>query len=203
MNRAHIPILVLAAGQSTRMRGADKLQEIVSGQSLIRRVSSECLKVGDTFVALHHNADARLALLDGLPITPLHEPDAAEGQSGTMRAAVAQLPPCDAFMVVLADLPELTADDLIAVIAARQDDPDALIWRGATPSGKPGHPILFDASLRDHFAKLTGDTGGAEIVKPLADRTVLVSFADDRALLDLDTPEQWAAWRRKTRQPQP
>ena len=198
MNTSEIPILILAAGQSTRMRGTDKLQQLVSGQPLIRHISRECAKVSRTFIALHHNAKQRLALLDGLPVTPLFVADAAEGQSGTLRGAVAQLPLCDAFMVVLADLPDLTANDLKAVIAAKSAYSDALIWRGATPAGKPGHPILFDARLRDQFSTLTGDDGGASIVRPLADRTVLVRFADDRALLDLDTPEQWDAWRSKT-----
>lgn len=189
-----IPILILAAGTSSRMRGADKLAQMVDGQPLLRRIAAQALQVGDTYVALHHNAAARLALLDGLPVTPLLVPQAAEGQSGTLRGAVHHLPECPAFLVVLADLPKIMAPEMRAVIAARQSHPDALIWRGATADGQPGHPILFDASLRPEFADLSGDDGGAALVKPLRDRTHLVPFADDRARLDLDTPEDWAAF---------
>lgn len=189
-----IPILILAAGSSSRMRGADKLAQRVGGQPLLRRIAEQATQVGDTFVALHHTPAARLALLDGLPVTPLLVPDAAEGQSGTLRGAVAQLPECPAFLVVLADLPLIAAPEMRAVIAARAAAPDALVWRGATRDGKPGHPILFDASLRPQFAGLSGDDGGAALVKPLRDRTRLVRFSDDRARLDLDTPEEWAAF---------
>ncbi len=189
-----IPILILAAGQSRRMRDADKLAEVVGGQPLLRRVASEAASVAPTFVALHHNAAARLALIDGLAVTPLLVAEAAEGQSGTLRGAVARLPACDAFLVVLSDLPDITGQDMAAVIAARTAQPDALIWRGATPDGRAGHPILFDARLRPQFADLTGDEGGAALVKPLQDKTVLVRFDDDRARLDLDTPEAWAAY---------
>lgn len=191
-----IPILILAAGQSSRMRGTDKLAQDVAGQPLLRWIVAQATGVAPTFVALHHNADQRLALLEGLAVTPLLVPDAAEGQSGTLRGAVAQLPDCDAFLVVLADLPNITGDDMAKVIAARTTHPDALIWRGATPDDRPGHPILFDASLRDSFAALTGDDGGSALVKPLVNRTHLVRFVDDRARLDLDTPEDWAAWRK-------
>ncbi|MFZ3583063.1 nucleotidyltransferase family protein [Loktanella sp. DJP18] len=190
-----IPILILAAGQSSRMRGTDKLAEVVDGQPLLRRVAAQAAAVTDTFVALHHDADRRLALLGDLPVTPLLVLEAAEGQSGTLRGAVAQLPDCEAFLVVLADLPDITGDDMAEVIATRAHHPEALIWRGATPDGKPGHPILFDASLRQRFVTLSGDDGGAALVKPLANRTHLVRFNDDRARRDLDTPEDWAAWR--------
>ena len=190
-----IPILILAAGTSSRMRGADKLAQIVRGRPLLRHLTTQALKVGPTFVALHHEADRRATLLDGLSVTPLIVPEAAEGQSGTLRGAVARLPPFDALLVVLADLPDITAADMTAVIAARAQEPGALIWRGATPDGKPGHPILFDGSLRPEFAALTGDDGGAALVRPLRDRTVLVPFADARARRDLDTPEDWLAWR--------
>ncbi|MBS1302894.1 nucleotidyltransferase family protein [Loktanella sp. SALINAS62] len=190
-----IPIVILAAGTSSRMRGVDKLTQLIDGQPLLRRVAARACPVGTVFVALHPDASARASVLDGLPVTPLMIADAAEGLSSTMRGAVAALPVCPAFMLVLADLPDLTTADLAAVMAARDTDPDALIWRGATPDGKPGHPILFDASLRQRFADLSGDTGGDSIVKPLRDRTHLVRFTDGRARLDLDTPEAWDAWR--------
>jgi CTP:molybdopterin cytidylyltransferase MocA len=53
---------------------------------------------------------------------------------------------------------------------------------------------LFDASLRPAFADLSGDDGGASVVRPLRARTILVPFTDDRAVFDLDTPKAWAAF---------
>ena len=73
-----------------------------------------------------------------------------------------------------------------------------LLWRGATEDGKPGHPIVFDAALRPEFAELAGDGGGEVLVARHRDRQVLVRFADDIARRDLDTPEEWAAFRTET-----
>lgn len=200
MTRNYHPTLILAAGQSSRMHHRDKLLEPVHGTPLLRRIARIACDVSDdVHVALHHNADNRLALLEDLPITPLLTPEAAEGMGGTMRAGVAQLPDCDAFLLLLSDLPDLTADDLRAVITARETHPDNLIWRGATTTGKPGHPILFDAALRPQFETLQGDTGGEPLVNPLKDQTHLVRFDSDRARLDLDTPEDWANWRKINR----
>ena len=190
-----IPILILAAGASSRMRGLDKCAQLVDGQPLLRRLATEAASVAPTYVALHHHAEARAALIDCLSVTPLVIPEAAEGLSGTLRGAVASLPEVDALLIVLADLPRIGAPEFHAILAARDAHPAARIWRGATADGKPGHPILFDGTLLPDFAHLTGDGGGEPIVRANRGRTVLVPFADDRARLDLDTPEDWAAFR--------
>jgi len=191
-----IPILILAAGTSSRMRGGDKLLEMVQGQPLLRLQAQRALRTGHpVYVALAPASDARIAALSDLDVTCLIVPEATEGMSGTMRGAVAHLPEAPAFMMFLGDLVALETHDLERVFKARQEQPDHLIWRGATATGKPGHPIIFDGSLRPEFAKLAGDGGGETLVKPLTAQTFLVSFDDDRARFDLDTPEEWAAWR--------
>jgi CTP:molybdopterin cytidylyltransferase MocA len=189
-------ILVPAAGQSSRMRGADKLAEPLGGVPLLARVVAGAAATGcPVFVALSRADHPRAALLEGLPATVLVVPEAAEGLGGTLRGGVARLPECARFMVLLADLPGIETADIRAVLNAPHSAPEAVIWRGATEDGRPGHPILFDATLRPRFAALGGDTGGEAIVRAEAARTALVTLPGDRALCDLDTPEDWAAWR--------
>ena len=194
------PILILAAGQSSRMRGVDKLSLLVGDEPLLVRIARIARAVSSrVFVALpvvaHPYYPGRAGMVAGAGVTPLPLADAAEGLSGSLRAGVAALPECRHFMVLLADLPELQASDIAAVLAGPVAHSGALIWRGATADGRPGHPILFDASLRPRFASLAGDGGGEAIVKPHADRTALITLPGNRARLDLDTPEDWAAWR--------
>jgi CTP:molybdopterin cytidylyltransferase MocA len=191
-----IPILILAAGASRRMRGGDKLLEPGQDQPLWRLQAKRALGTGNpVFVALPALDHARAATIADLAVTQLTVPEAGEGMSGTLRGAVAQLPIAPAFMIFLGDLVALDTRDLQTLFQARAQNPDYLIWRGATSDGKPGHPIIFDQSLRAEFANLTGDSGGENLVKSRKAQTYLVPFADDRARLDLDTPEDWADWR--------
>lgn len=192
-----IPILILAAGQSSRMRGADKLLQDVDGEPLLHRQTRLATATGHpVFVALPDATHPRARVIRDLPATLLSVPDAAEGMSGTIRGAVAQLPQAPAFMMVLADLVELDSRDFNAVFAARIANPGYVIWRGATADGKPGHPIIFDASLRARISRLQGDGGGEDIVQPLQDQTYLHRLSGNRARFDLDTPEDWHAWRK-------
>ena len=150
-----IPILILAGGQSRRMRGRDKLLEPVGGIPLLRHVAQAALASGHpVHVATAATNPERGLAVVGLEVALHSLPEAREGQSGTLRAGVAALPDCAAFMVMLGDMPDIGPEEIDAVLAAREAHPQALIWRGAAEDGTPGHPILFDGSLRASYTLL-------------------------------------------------
>ena len=183
------------------MRGRDKLLEDVAGRPLLRLQAERALSVCENlFVALPPAPHPRYRALEGLAIVALEVPEHTEGLGGTLRGAVARLPQdIDRLLLLLPDLPDVTEADLRAVFAAAEAHPEALVWRGATAGGKPGHPVVFDKSLLPSFADLTGDTGGAPVIGKAGDRVYLHRFAGDQARNDLDTPEQWAEWRLRTK----
>ena len=137
-----IPILILAAGQSTRMRGRDKLLEPVDGMPLLRQRALAALGTGQpVFITLPALDHPRHATIADLGVTTIPVPDAATGMAASLRTGVAALPECRHFMVLLADLPELTAVDLTKLIALPNqhatrdlDTPeDWAAWRAGTP----------------------------------------------------------------------
>ena len=193
----HIPAIVLAAGQSSRMRGADKLMQDVDGEPLIRRQCRIARQVCErVFVALPPPPHDRYTAISGLDVTPVPVADAAEGMGASLRTAFAALPKtAKAALLLLGDLPDLTEDDLNNVIQAVDLNSETLIWRGTTADGRDGHPIVFAKPLFAQFAKLTGDHGGQSIVKSAGQRVARIALTGNRARNDLDTPEDWANWR--------
>ena len=198
--KSNIPIILLAAGQSSRMRGRDKLLEHLDNQPLLRRQARLALAVtdGPVFITLPPAPHSRYDALAGLTrpiLVPV--PDAAEGINASLRQGFAMLPQnSKAVMVLLSDLPDLSEHDLKKVLQAVDIEDGNTIWRGATATGKPGHPTVFAACHFAQFAALSGDIGGREIIAAAKDRTVLVTLPGNHALLDLDTPEEWDAWRK-------
>ncbi len=194
-----LPVLILAAGASSRMGGADKLMQIVDGRPLIRRQADIALAsgLGPVFVALPPGPHPREAALRGLDLRIVPVADAAEGMNASLRAGLAALPACDAMMILLADLPDLMAGDLKTVAQTVVLKSDILVWRGASHDGKPGHPVVFRADLFPALQALTGDGGGREAVALAGDRVRLVPLPGDRARADLDTTEAWDDWRRR------
>lgn len=209
---APIPILLLAAGRSRRMQGRDKLLEPVDGQPLLRRTVLRALQAGPgpVLVALppaphpRHDALAGLTGPDAARLLPVPVPDRDDGMNVSLRTALARVPPgSPAAMILLADLPDLTADDLRHMLDTARADiaatsagtPAPLIWRATTEDGKPGHPVLFAAPLFARLAALDGDGGAAAIVRAHTSRLRDIPLPGQRARTDLDTPEAWAAWR--------
>ncbi len=191
-----IPILILAAGASSRMQGRDKLLEQVDGMSLLRHRALAALAASpQIFITLPDPDHPRAQEVKDLPVTLIPVPDAATGMATGLRTGVADLPDCNHFMVLLADLPEITTDDINTMI--QSIDPEHQIFRGTAANGIPGHPIIFDASLRPLFANLTGDNGGRDIIQ--SHSTKRVALPGQHATRDLDTPEDWANWRADTK----
>ncbi|SPJ29713.1 nucleotidyltransferase family protein [Falsiruegeria mediterranea] len=191
-----IPIILLAAGQSRRMRGTDKLLQQVDGMPLLRRAAQIALGAGPVIVALPPEPHERYTALDGLDVQMVPVPDAAEGMNTSLRTALQNLPQdAPAVIVLLADLPELTADDIKKIVHSVENKKDFKIHRGATQDGKPGHPVAFDRSLFEELRGLSGDEGAQVIVRRHNDTVRLIPLEGDRARLDLDTPEAWADWR--------
>ncbi|MDC0135246.1 nucleotidyltransferase family protein [Sulfitobacter sp.] len=193
-----IPVLILAAGTSSRMRGTDKLLEDVDGIPLLRRSVQRALATGAAvYVCLPAAPHPRYSALENLGLTTVPVADAAQGMSVSLRAGLQALPAdTPAVMVLLADMPDLTTEDFNTVLQTIDLNSKLLIWRATTRDGAAGHPIVFRDTLFAPLMGIEGDTGGSDIVKANRDKTVMVRLPDNHARTDLDTPEAWDAWRK-------
>jgi len=134
----------------------------------------------------------RAASLDGLAVTRVVVADAAAGMSRSLVAGAAAVPPGHGLMVLPGDMPGLTTASLAAVATAQDG---TAVLRGAAVDGRPGPPILFPARLLPRVSRLPGDRGAAPILADADAKTRLITLPGDQAILDLDTPEDWAAFR--------
>jgi CTP:molybdopterin cytidylyltransferase MocA len=191
---AEAQILILAAGASARMRGADKLMEPVGGVPLLRHVARTALASGaPVSLTLPPDRPARLAAVQDLPLSRILVADPS-GLSASLTAGLARLPPEAPVLLLLADLPEITADDLRLMLREMRETPE-MILRGAASDGTPGHPVCFPPWLRAELLSLHGDEGARAVLARHADRLRLLPLPGRHATTDLDTPEDWAAWR--------
>ncbi|NBE08338.1 nucleotidyltransferase family protein [Paragemmobacter ruber] len=190
-----VHILVLAAGSSSRMRGGDKLLEPVAGRPLIAHVAAAALATGlPVHVTLPADRPARSAALQGLGIRSVTLPEPPAGMAESLKAGLAAIPQDAGVMVLLADMPDITPNDLITLRDAWQAEPEAIL-RGAAADGTAGHPVCFPPDLRDDLMMLQGDEGARSVLVRHRARLRLIPLPDCHATTDLDTPEAWAAWR--------
>lgn len=192
------------------MRGADKLLQTIHGTPILTRIAMTALNanLGPVVVALRPDDTQRRTALDGLNVTHIDVPDADEGMAASLRTAAAKAQALiqqretpeapSGMMVLLPDMPDINKTDLQKIAAhftAIGDTPH----RAATEDGTPGHPVLFPSRLLPKFATLTADDGARRLLTN--EDVIPVPLAGARATTDLDTPEDWATWRKATNIP--
>ncbi len=191
--RRTVAALVLAAGQSRRMGGANKLTATIGGRPLVRIAVEAALAslARPVIVVTGHDAAAIEAVLAGLAVRFAHNPDHADGLSTSLRAGLRALPAnVDGVVVMLADMPEIgpaVVDRLIDTF--RPEDRAEIVvpvW-----AGRRGNPVLWGARFFGQLAALAGDTGGRQLIGQ--NRESVVEIAMGAAVTrDVDTPEALA-----------
>jgi molybdenum cofactor cytidylyltransferase len=186
--------IVLAAGQSRRMGGENKLTREVQGQALVRRTVEQVLRsrARPVIVVTGHEASTIKDLLAGLEITTVHNPAYTEGLSTSLRAGLDALPPdIDATLVCLADMPSVAAEHINSLIE-RFDPANGRAIGVPTHAGKRGNPSLWSKSLFDDMRAVSGDVGARHLIGANESLVYEVEFDDTAVLTDLDTPAHWS-----------
>jgi len=186
-----IGALVLAAGQSSRMGPRNKLLINVQGQPMLARVVSQILAAGidPCIVVTGHQAAEIRAALAGRNVTFAHNPDYAQGLSGSLHTGLRALPKdSDGALICLGDMPDIRSPHLRQLIAAF-DPVEGRAICVPTHHGKRGNPVLFGAQFFAEMMALAGDVGARHLIGEHSDQVCEVAIGDAGILLDLDTPE--------------
>ena len=192
-------ILIPAAGASSRMRGRDKLLEKIQGQTQLTRVVAAALATGArVVVCLPGITGERAEVLaplacERLQLIPV--PDPREGMAASLRCGaewVLRGVVPDGIMILPADMPELETKDFQEVMKRFSGTPQHPV-RGCADDGKPGHPVILPARTLKSLTRLRGDQGAKTLLE--AEAVTRVPLKGQRALIDLDSPEDWADWR--------
>lgn len=191
MTRARPPrveAVVLAAGRSTRMHGANKLIAELDGAAVVARAVDAALasRAARVVVVTGHQAARVRAALAGRDVRFAHNRRYASGLASSLRTGLRALgPDCDGALICLGDMPWVRAADLDALIAA--------FARAARPICVPvrnrrrGNPVLWPAR---HFAALralSGDVGARGLLRRYAREVARVPVRSAGVMRDVDT----------------
>ena len=200
--------VVLAAGSSTRM-GRNKLLLEIGGESLVRRAVRLAGEAGldPVIVVTGQFRDAVEREVRDLPCLPVFNPNHADGIQTSVARGVAVVAgangtapgeeraaaeACGAAVVLLPDMPFVTAGMVGAVVARRREtDAPLVVSRYGDRVNAP--PILYERSLFGEVARMEAGYG-REVVRRHHDRAAFVDWPADR-LRDLDHPDDYDAAR--------
>ncbi|WP_425154666.1 nucleotidyltransferase family protein [Candidatus Palauibacter sp.] len=188
--------IVLAAGSSTRM-GRNKLLLEIGGESLVRRAVRLAGEAGlDPIVVVTGRfREAVEREVRELACVPVFNPDHATGIQTSAAAGVGSVAgDCEATVVMLADMPFVTARMLCTLVERYRETGAPLVV--STYGGEiNAPPILYDRALFGEIARMKAGCG-REVVRRHMERAVLVEWSAGR-LRDLDRPDDYESARRE------
>jgi len=197
MEKPGIAAVILAAGYSERMRRFKPLLDL-GGQPVIERVISSFMDAGicDIRVVAGYCKEKLLPALAGLNIRVIVNDRYATGMFSSVQAGVKSLDSSvDAFFLMPADVPLVRAGTIRYLAEVYNLHRDKIL----VPifDGKRGHPPLIAARFAGSIMDYSGE-GGLGGVLNLHNADILsLPVPDGNILLDMDTPEDYAALRKK------
>lgn len=183
--------VVLAAGASTRFGSAKQLVRI-NGRPLLHAVVSRAVEVAghSVSVVLGAHAGELAGLLRHSGASVVINRNWQEGMASSLRTALAQIPgSVDGLLVLLADQPAVTAEDLRRLVGLWRRAPEGIV--AAQYAQTVGVPAVFPRWSFAELAELRGDQGARALLQRHRER--VTRFALPGAALDIDTPEDLLA----------
>ncbi len=180
--------IVLAAGSSTRM-GCNKLLLEVGGEALVRRAARTALRAGldPVVVVVGHEREAVGAQVADLGCDVQFNEDHEGGIHTTVATGVARVDESAAAVVVLADMPFVTAG-MLRTLAAHHRETGAPLVISRYGAGLHAPPVLYDRRLFGELGRMDARCGrgvrrrhrrdAAEVVWPLGAARDLDRAAD-------------------------
>lgn len=192
---SRVSAVILAAGGSTRMRGATKQLLPWNGTTMVRnaiRVAKQA-QVAEIIVVTgnqHERIEREIGLMEGVRCA--HNPEWASGRASSVRRGIDnQNPHSSAAIFINADQPFLTPVVINAIVEKFFETRAPIVV--PLYGGKTGSPVLFARELFGELSALQGEQGGRDILQNHAQMLARVHIADERAAMDLNTPEDYAA----------
>lgn len=197
--------IVLAAGESRRFGQTKQLLDYY-GHPFVRVVAEKAIAAGLDPVIVVTGCDAQAVeeALAGLPLKVVRNEEWPSGQASSIRAGLACLSALHpdhpipagwanrqmtvgAAIFLLADMPQITAEVLRALVEAHARELPAVL--APMVEDRRTNPVLFDSVTFPDLTQLTGDVGGRAIFSRYS--PAYLPWLDDGLLRDVDTPDDY------------
>jgi len=189
---AKIPILLLAAGASSRMGQPKQLLPWGEHTLIEHQIQTLLATSNPVNLVIGSNSDLILPIIQKFPVTIFINTDWESGMGSSISIGIRQInqlfPEAEGVLITLLDQPLLTASYFQKMLGAfLPGSQQILVSRSA--SGWTGVPVLFDQCYFKELSGLKNDEGAKKVLKRHEKH---ITFLEGGELLeDMDTPETY------------
>ena len=192
-----ISAILLAAGQSTRMNGENKLVKQIKGVPLIQHTVKNILlsSVNEIIIVTgFENELVEKTIGVNKKIKFILNNNYKDGISSSIKKGIKNLSKkSEAFFICLGDMPMVNQSIYNKLIKSRYNynkkkkplDKKEIIV--PTYSDQIGNPILFSKFMKDKIMQIDGDVGAKKIIELNKKNILNIPFKSKGVILDFDT----------------
>ena len=182
-----ISAILLAAGQSKRMDGENKLTKKIQGVPLIKYSVKNILasSINELIVVLGYQKEIIEKLIDKHEkIKFVFNKDFESGMASSIKAGLNLLSTnAEAFFICLGDMP-MVSPDIYNQLIKSKDKKEIIV---PTYKGQQGNPVLFDKSMKETVMNITGDVGAKKILELNKDKILNLEINDQNITKGFNT----------------
>jgi len=186
-----ISAILLAAGQSKRMNGENKLIKEIQGIPLIKLSVKNILasSIDELIIVLGHQKEIVEKLIDKHEkIKFVFNKDFESGMASSIKTGLDNLSEkIEAFFICLGDMPMINQDVYNQLIRSRNNK-EIIV---PTYKGQQGNPILFSKSMKSIIISIEGDIGAKKILEQNKDKILKVKIDDINITKDFNTKDNF------------
>lgn len=190
LNTKGISILILAAGNSSRL-GQSKQLISVQGKPLLLKSVQEAMdtQVENITVVLGAQAEKHKKVIDTLPVEIVINSQWEKGMGSSLKVGLKNLTDpssqMEAVLIMVCDQPFLTAEHLKNIITCYKKTGADIVTSFYNQTR--GVPALFKSNLFPKLAQLNDAEGARKIIQTFSGFIAEIPF--EKGEIDLDTPE--------------
>ena len=188
-----ISAILLAAGQSKRMAGENKLTKKIQGIPLIKHSVKNILasSINELIVVLGHQKEIIEKLIDkNERIKIFFNKDFESGMASSIKAGLNHLSKnTDAFFICLGDMPMVNHDIYNQLIKSK-DNKEIIV---PICKGQQGNPVLFNKSMKEKVIDISGDSGAKKILELNKAKILNLEINDQSLVKGFNTQDDFSS----------
>ena len=193
--------ILLAAGESKRMNGENKLIKEIDGIPLIKYSVKNILgsAVDELIIVTGYQKEIIENIIDkNKKIKFVYNKNFSNGIASSINAGLCEISTkAKNFFISLADMPNVNQNIYNKLIKGKnsynvklkpENRKEIII---PTSDGKDGNPVLFSIFMKTDVMKISGDRGAKEIIENKKNKILRIPFEGDGVILDFDTQDNF------------
>ena len=188
-----ISAILLAAGQSKRMNGENKLTKEIQGIPLIKHSIKNILSssINELIIVLGHQKEIIEKLIDkNEKIKFVFNKAFESGMASSIKAGLNHLSEdTEAFFICLGDMP-MVNKDIFNLLIKSKNNREIIV---PTYKNKQGNPILFPKLMKKKIMTIEGDVGAKKILELNKDKIINIETNDQSIAKNFNTLDDFSS----------